>query len=186
VPTGQNEVLKNLLSQLGGGGFSSTLQSDTLKAADDQLNNPSPYNSQAVKDQYDWLAGNIDDDFATKQRQLDEDQARKGLYGSVGKDFHSGRAADLNVGQRTAKTSLARDLANQYATTAGQYGANAITQGQNTTTQANANNLAYLSQLMGFGQNAFNNDLQTAQFGQHQSENEQDYLLRLLEAGYGA
>ena len=66
------------------------------------------------------------------------------------------------------------------------YGANAIQQGQNTVTQANANNLAYLSQLMGFGQNAFNNDMQTAQFGQGQYENEQDYLLRLLEAGYGA
>lgn len=150
-----------------------------------QLNGSSPYDSQAVRDEYSYLAGNIDDDYVQQQRALLNADAQRGLYGSVGKDFESGRLADLNVGQRSAKISLAQDLANKYATSKGQYDANAISQAQAGTNADDANRRSWLAALMGYGDDAFNHDLATAQFQQRQNESEQDYLLRLLNAGYG-
>lgn len=134
----------------------------------------SPYNSKAVKDQYSWLAGNIDDQFATDERNLDSSMAARGLYGSAGKDFHSGRLSDLNVGRRTAKEGLAQDLAHQYASSAG-----------NWAMGANNAQMGWVNQLMGYGQNAFNNDLSTAEFNHEQDMDYQRLLEEMNRAGYG-
>lgn len=177
-----------ILSLLTGGAMGTNqtpLGEATNRKLLDQLNASSPYDSQAVRDEYDWLSGNIDDDYAMQTRSLDEGMASRGLYGSSGKDFHSGRLSDLNVGQRSAKVSLAQDLANKYATTKGQYDANAINQAQSGSAQEQADRRAWLSQLMGYGQDAFTNDLASAEFNQRQNESEQDFLLRMLQMGYG-
>lgn len=177
-----------LLSLLQGGAQGTT-QSDLQKATSakalDRLNSASPYDSQAVRDEYNYLAGNIDDDYAMQQRAADESFAGRGLYGSAGKDFHSGRLSDLNVGKRSAKTALAQDLANKFATTKGQYDATAVDQANNIGQTEQSNKFGYINDLMGYGNDAFSHDLATAQFQQGVNESEQDYILRLLQLGYG-
>ncbi len=186
--TNQSSTADSLLPLLTGkasGTTPSELQQATTAKTLEQLKGSSPYGSKEVQDQYNWDAGTIDDQFAQDQRQLDESMAARGLYGSSGKDFHSGRLSDLNVGKRTAKESLARDLTHQYATTKGQYDANAINQGQQGSAQGDAQQRAWMQQLMGYGNDAFSHDLDTAKFQQGQNESEQDFMLRLLQQGYG-
>lgn len=178
----------DLLPQLLAGvtGANNPLTTATTNAVLSQLNSPNPYNAQAVQDEYNWLAGNIDDQFARDQQALDNEMARRGLYGSAGKDFHSGRLSDLNVGKRNAKISLARALADAKAKSDAGYTSNAIAQAQTAQNASNANALNYLNAIMGFGQNAFNNDLATAQFNNQLSTQDLNFLLQLLAAGYGA
>lgn len=133
-----------------------------------------PYDSTAVQREYDTLAQNIDDQYATNQRRTNESFAKQGLYGSSGKDFNSGRLADLNVGQRTAKTALASDLAQKYADTAGRF-----------QESQNARDIGWLNALTGFGQQAFENDVTTNELNRRADESERDYLLRLAQYASG-
>lgn len=183
--TRTSDALLSLLTGGAQGTNQTPLQAATNAKLLDRLNSSSPYDSDAVRSEYDYLAGNIDDQFAMDSRALDEGMARRGLYGSTGKDFHSGRLSDLNVGRRSAKISLAQDLANKFATTKGQYDTDAITQAENATNASDANQRSWLNQLMGYGQDAFTNDLATAEFNQRQNESEQDFLMRMLAMGYG-
>ncbi len=185
LPSSVDSILP-LLTGKATGNDKSALQQATEAKTLAQLNGSSPYDSAEVKNEYDWLSGNIDDQYATDVRNTDDQFAQRGLYGSAGKDFHSGRLSDLNVGKRSAKETLGRDLANKYATTKGQYDANAIAQGQAGTNAENAGQLDWLHSLMGYGNDAYNHDLETAKFQEGQNESEQDYILRLLQAGYGA
>lgn len=183
-PRKEDPLLKLLMGQVQGENDSEldTLTEDKIKK---QLAESSPYASQDVRDEYDWLAGTIDDRFKTDERLLGDRMAARGLYGSAGKDFHTGRAADLNVGARSAKISLAQDLANKYATTKGQYDANAIDQAQENSARDDAERRAWLQSLMGYSDDAFNHDLAAAEFDRRTNESEQDFLLRMLMAGYG-
>lgn len=180
-----SDALLSLLTGKAQGTDQTDMERATNTKLLDRLNSSSPYDSKAVRDEYDFLSGNIDDDYAMQGRSLDDQMARRGLYGSAGKDFHSGRLSDLNVGKRSAKVSLAQDLANKYATTKGQYDANAIDQAQSGNAQADATRRAWLSQLFGYGNDAFNHDLAGAEFQQRQNESEQDFLLRMMREGYG-
>lgn len=180
-----DSLLPMLMGGVEGQDNAGTLRNATNAKIRGQLESSSPYDSQEVRNEYDWLSGNIDDQFSTDERALDERMAARGLYGSAGKDFHSGRLSDLNVGKRNAKTTLARDLANKFATTKGQYDANAINQGLDGTNATQNSQLQWLQQLMGYGQQGFENDLSTAQFNAGQDMNSQDFLLRMLAAGYG-
>ncbi len=184
APSSADSILP-LLTGGATGTASTPLQDATTKATLDQFNTPNPFNSDEVKREYGDLGAGIDADYDTRQRNLSNQFAQRGLFGSVGKDFASGRAADTEVGRRTAKTQLASDLAKAQAVSQGQYQANAINQGQAGTQQGQGNQLAWLNALMGYGNDAFNHDLSTANFQENQNENEQDYLLRLLQAGYG-
>lgn len=183
APQSGNSILDLLTG--GARGDQSDLQKATAAKARAQLDSSSPYDSKAVRDEYDLLGAGIDDQFATDNRALDESMAARGLYGSAGKDFHSGRASDLNVGKRSAKTALASDLANKYAASKGAYDANAINQAQGVGQTYQSNKLGYLDRLMGYGDTAFNHDLATSEFQQRQNESEQDFLMRMLAAGYG-
>jgi hypothetical protein len=164
----------------------SPLAAATEQAALDQLGNPSPYTADVVKNLYSDLAGGIDDEFAQDERALGERMAARGLFGSAGKDFHSGRLSDLNVGRRSAKTALASDLARDFATSYGDYNANAINQGQNVSGQDDAQTLQWLQSLLGFGQQGFENDMDVAQFEANQNADYQQLLQMMLAAGYGA
>ena len=139
-----------------------------------------------MRKEYDWSAGNIDDDFDTRQRMLDQQMAARGLFGSAGKDFHSGRLSDLNVGRRSAKESLARDLDTKYAQSYNDYLSNAINEGQTATNAQNAQQLSWLNALIGYGDTAFNHDLETAKFNHGLDIDYEALLKAMLAAGYGA
>ncbi len=179
----------SLLPLLTGGaqGTNQTpLQQATTAATLNELKNPNPYNSDAVKSEYANLAGGIDADYDARQRGVTDQFARQGLSGSAGKDFASGRAADTEVGRRTAKEQLATNLADAQAKSQGEYQGQAINQGQAGSQQGVNNSLAYTRSLMDYGQNAFGNDLASSQFQEQQNNDQQQQLLQLLAAGYGA
>jgi hypothetical protein len=117
-----------------------------------------------------------------KQRALGEDMARRGLGTST---IGAGYLSDLNIGQRSAQQSMAQDLAQNYAQTLGQYQANAINQGNQVGTQGQQNQQNWLSQLMGYGEQGFQNDLATNALNQNATNNYQNYILGLLQYGGG-
>ncbi len=182
---GAVDPIVSLLTGGASGTNTTPLQDATTKATLDQLNNPNPYNADEVKREYADLGAGIDADYDQRQRGVSNDFARRGLFGSVGKDFASGRASDTEIGRRSAKEQLASSLATAQAQSAAQAKRDAISQGQAGTQQGQGNQLAWLQQLMGYGNDAFNHDLQTANFQEGQNNDEQDYLLKLLQAGYG-
>lgn len=184
--TGPNDLLEMILAGLRGNGASGELRAALNEAIMAQLAGPNPYNSEAVRSEYEWLAGNIDDDFTQRERATDEGMAARGLYGSAGKDFHSGRLSDLNVGRRSAQTTLAHDLASDYARSEADYRRSAIEQALVGAGAANQEELQWLMTLLGYGQQGFENDMRTAEFNTRQNQDYERLLQMLLGAGYGA
>lgn len=77
------------------------------------LGNPnSAYGSEQVMSAYRSGARDIDDDFAMRQTRAREEMVARGLSDS---SIAGGRYADLNVGQREAKTSLMDSLLREKA-----------------------------------------------------------------------
>lgn len=148
-------------------------QSNTNSAADilglltKGATDPGRYGTQQVKDSYNWLGGNIDDEYALRERQLKEDMSRRGLSDST---INAGNLKDLNIGRRSAKESLAYDLGDKVASTGA---------------QDKASTLDYLRGLMGYGQQGFENDMRVGEFNADQENNWQDFLMKMLGQGYG-
>lgn len=113
----------------------------------------------AEKGLYDYLKGNIDDQYALQRQQLGEEMARRGLGAST---IYGGRLNDLNIGQRAANAQLGGSLL------------------QNE--QQNARD--WLGQLMGYGQQGFQNDVTTQMMNQQAQNQWQNYILSLLGMGY--
>lgn len=76
------------------------------------LGSPSAYQSKDVMATYNQLGSQIDDQFNQQVTGVNEEMARRGLYDST---IAGGRLYDTEVGRRSAKTSLAQDLARQQA-----------------------------------------------------------------------
>lgn len=174
------DMLNELIKGAQGQGQGGQVQQATLDALMKLLQNPNPYGSQDVKDQYGWLGGQIDDEYSLRQQQLGEEMARRGLGYSTN---YGGRLQDLNIGQRSGKISLAQDLAHQFAQNDSNARMGAIGLGNTVGTQAQNNQQSWLAQLMGYGQQAFNNDLATNAMNQNAAQQWQNYILALL--GYG-
>lgn len=149
------------------------------------LSNPSPYDNAAMNAEFQNLAGGIDADYDTRQRDLTNSFARRGLYGSQGKDFASGRASDTEIGRRSAKTQLATNLATKRATTYSDYVRNALDAARAGASEEDQSTLDRLRALTQFGDTAFNHDLETNRVNQGQADDWEEYLRRLLSAGYG-
>lgn len=177
------DILKMLMAGAMGKGNGSEVDAATRKALMEQFTNPSAYGLPQVKEAYDWLGGQIDDQYALKEKDLEEEMARRGL--SAGSTIGAGRLADLNIGKRSAKESMAYDLAQNLAKDTGASRANAITQGGNYGQNASNSQLNWLKGLMGYGQQGFENDLATAEFNWKQDNAWQDFLMKLFGAGYG-
>lgn len=76
------------------------------------LQSPSAYGTPQVMDSYNRLGQSIDDEYTQRERATDEQFAKRGLYDSTAA---AGAMHDLNVGRRTAKETLAAQLADQQA-----------------------------------------------------------------------
>ena len=150
VPGGSNPSSLDILGQLMGGATA-----------------PGKYGTQQVKDAYDWMGGQIDDQYKLAEKDLQEEMARRGLSTST---IGAGRLSDLNVGRRSAKEALAYDLGDKIASTGA---------------ADQSSRLDWLRNLIGYGQQGFENDLATANFNANQNNNWQDFLLKMLGAGYG-
>lgn len=71
------------------------------------LANPTAYNQEAMQREYDTGARKIDDDYALRQKGVNEEMARRGLYDS---SVAAGNLSDLNVGRRSAQEDLMNNL----------------------------------------------------------------------------
>ena len=179
------DLLQSLIAGAGGKGQGSELRAQAMKAAADRLAAPNPYGEAQYKAQYENQARGINDQFATAQRKLSDEMAARGLYGSVGKDFNSGRAADLNIGQRNALSDMSMNLANEQAKNQAAYQQQGIDQALAASGLDQNSAMQYINTLMGYGQNAFNNDLATNAANSRDAQAQQDFLLQMLKAGYG-
>lgn len=181
APSGTFDLLGALTGGAAGTGAGSDIQKATQAAFLKYLQNPNPYGAQDVKDQYNYLAGNIDDQYSLDQQKLGEEMARRGLGSST---IYGGRLQDLNIGKRSAKEALATDLAHNFAQNYGSSQQGALGLGNTLGTSAQNNQQSWLQQLMGYGQQAFNNDLATNAQNQSASQAYQNWILQLLGLGY--
>lgn len=194
-----NSILQGLLT---GSNAVQGPTAQTQTAINNLLQNPSAYNSAAVQQTYDNLGSQIDDEYALQQQQLTNNMASRGLSDS---SIAGGKLSDLNVGERSAKTQLAASLATQQAQDLSGATSNAINlgltgSGQQQTASAqnyaqllqalgfNQNNATtntsqqdqILQQILGYGQQGFNNDTTTQQLNQQQQNEEDQLQLQLL------
>ena len=128
---------------------------------------PGKYGTEQVKNAYDWMGGQIDDQYTLAEKDLQEEMARRGLSTST---IGAGRLSDLNVGRRSAKESLAYDLGDKIASTGA---------------ADQSSRLDWLRNLIGYGQQGFENDMSTAKFNADQNNNWQQFLMQMLGQGYG-
>lgn len=135
--------------------------------------NPSAYNSQLVRDIYGQLGQDIDDEFAQREVALREEMAGRGLSDS---SIQGGRLADLNVGRRSARQGLANQLGQMVAQDYSGARDRALGMGMARDQFGQQLGQSYLDRLMGFGQQAFQNDLTQAEFNR-QLQNDQDRLM---------
>lgn len=177
-----SDVLKSLLTGVSGQGAGSAVADATQKKILDQLQNPNAYNSDAVKSAYDWMGGNIDDQYALQQKDLEEEMARRGLSTST---IGAGRLADLNIGRRSAKASMAQDLGQKMAESQNAATGQAISQGLGGAGSAQQNQQSWLRDLMGYGQQGFQNDMAVNQVNNEQNNQWQQFLMQMLAQGYG-
>jgi hypothetical protein len=180
--TGTLDLLKLLTQGAQGQGPGSAVQAATQQKALDLLNNPSPYGEQDVKDLYKYLEGDIQDQYDAQNRNTAEQMARRGLGTST---IYSDNLLKSNLAKRSAQETLGENLAQNYAQTVGNYQTNAVNTGNTVGNAAQNNAQSWLGQLMGYGQNAFTNDLATNLANQSSQNSWQNYVLGLLGLGYG-
>lgn len=122
----------------------------------DALNRPSRYDSQQAQDTFNRLNATLTQGFKTQRQLDDEEMARRGLFSST---IAQGRMGDRDIQMARAQSDLAGQIAERQASTY-------------QTDLASA-----IAQAMGYGQNQFNNQLQTAQFN---SNLDNQYVQQLL------
>ena len=146
----------------GGVGRSTPFTGDIGDYLGRALNDPGGYSFGEVEKLYSRLGQDIDDQFTTADQRLREEMASRGIADST---IFGGRSQDLNVAKRSAKQDLLSDLGTQQAQ---------ALFGQQT---------GWLDRLMGYGQNAFNNDMTQAEFNRLLQSDQDRMMLALLGVG---
>lgn len=121
--------------------------------------NPSRYTGDVVMDAYERMDRRLGDQFDVERQLINEDAARRGIYHST---IPLGRLGDVGIRQSQARSDLASSLLQDQAQTYG------------------ADRTSAIAQLMGYGQNQFSNQLDTARFNAEQDLANQYLLLQLL------
>lgn len=170
------------------------------------IGQPNPYLTSAVQDQFGTLSGRIDDQYNSENQRILEEMTRRGLGAST---IYGGRLQDSNVMRRTAKAQVASDLLNQMAQNYAASERSALGMGLDASATLGQQDLARaqlteslrqgdfnralqgfqanqaaqeqaLQDYLGYGQQSFQNQLQTAQFNQNQQAEIQQLLLQML------
>lgn len=146
------------------------------------LSNPSPYLTDAYQSQLDKTMGQIDDQYNAADQSLHQNLASRGLdtAGTIG----SGDQRYNNLLRRSAKTDAATNQLNQLAQTYSGDRTNAINAAMGYEGQQQGEQQSALQNLLGYGQQSFQNQLQTSAFNQNQDQMNTQILLQLLGAGY--
>jgi UDP-glucose 6-dehydrogenase len=80
---------------------------------------------------------------------------------------------------------MSMNLANEQAKNQAAYQQQGIDQALAASGLDQNSAMQYINSLMGYGQNAFNNDLATNAANSRDAQAQQDFLLQMLKAGYG-
>ncbi len=137
------------------------LGAQTTGALQSFLSNPNGFNSDAVKQSYNYLSGNIDQDFNQKQLALRDEMAQRGLSESS----INGERSNILLGNRR---SAQEDLASRLLT-------------QQAESQTGAQNAA-IQAAMGYGNQNFNQGLSGYQA--NQGTNQQNFSQMLQNAAF--
>ena len=176
-----NDVLSQLLTGTSGQGAGSAVSNATQQAELAQLANPNPYLNPAVQAQEKAGEATLAEQAKAAQQQLDEEMARRGVgSSSIAGGYYGDLAGQEATAQAGLQSNILSNMANLQLAGTGQ----AINQGQAGATSAQNNQQNWLSQLMGYGQNAFNNDVTTNTVNQNSANNYQNLLLQMLLGGY--
>ena len=176
-----NDVLSQLLTGVSGQGAGSAVSNATQQAELAQLANPNPYQSAAVQAQETAGQDTLNQQFGAEQKQLDEYLASRGIAAS---SFGGGYQGDLAGQQATAEAGLQSNILTNEAASQLAGTGQAISQGQSGAASATNTAQSWLNQLMGYGQQAFNNDTTTNAANTQQNQNYQNFLLQMLGMGY--
>lgn len=187
----QPNIMQMLLQRLGQPGTiggNGPLGGHVVGSLLDSLANPSAYNSDQAKATFDRLNQGLSEGFDVERQKIREEMARRGLGDST---IYGGRLGDVAIQQARAQSDLAGQIAQDQAKSYASDRANAIAQalGYNQSQQGQnlanfqANQGAYrnaLQDLLGYGQQSFNNQVTTQQLNNDQSAQQVQFLLSLM------
>jgi len=162
-----------------------TFQNQT-NLVNNMLTNPSPYSSSLVQNQFNTFDQALQQQIAAAKTGVNEDAASRGIfYGST----PEGQLGDINIQGNIARANMMNQLLQSQAQTLGGYEQAALgAAGGYAGQQAGAQQQAYnqqnqnLQNLLGYGQQQFNNQLAGAQFNQSQDALQQQLQLALMGA----
>lgn len=176
------DFLKNRLT--GFQGYNDPLAGDTQNLVRGMLKNPSPYDSQMLKDNYNMLNSQLDEQYKLGENRINEIGAQRGLYDSTN---IVGQLGDSGIQHERDRKNLVLQLLTQRAQQYSQDQANAVgaansynSQGLNAFT---ANEGAYsnrINQATGYDNDLYNRSLQSAMFNNQMSEQDREFWLKLL------
>jgi hypothetical protein len=179
--------------------FSQQTGMNVNNAVNNAVNNPSPYSSDAYRQNFNYSSGLINQDFQNQQRMLNENMARMGFGQST---LAGQKYSDLGTEQARALTGMNVGLLNHMADTYGSDRAGAINAGMNwqgqqygqdanafgLNQQAQNQNFQQNQQLLGnwldYGQQDFNNQMSVNQFNAGQ-QNQNDQLMLQMMGYFG-
>lgn len=179
----------------GSGGYSNPLDPQIQAVLEGQLANPSRYDMPLVRDTFDMLNRQLSEGYNTQANQVDEEMASRGLYNST---TAGGRLGDLRTNQARAQADMAQNLLMDQARTYsgdlnaatgagmdfGRYGQGEdqrkfTNQAQVYGMNADQNQRAWQN-YAGYGQQAFDNQMATANYNQNQDVINNQLLMQLL------
>lgn len=167
---------------------SGPLDNDIMSKIRDALGNPSAYNSDEAKKTFDRLNAGLSEDFNLQRQGIREEMARRGLGDST---IYGGRLGDVAIQQSRAQSDLAGQVATQQAQQFAGDRAQAIAAAMGYNNSAFGNNLnafnanqnsyqTALQNLLGYGQQQFNNQATTAQINNDQAQQQINYILAAM------
>lgn len=153
--------------QYQGSGQAQAARAPMLQAVQQQLANPTRFNTQAFQQIRQAQQGNLNAEFGAQRSQLEEEMARRGLSAS---SIGAGRYGDLAGQQARASATLDADLLSQAAQTQAQDRLASLQAAGQFADLAGSQDLAqFEANRVGQAQQ-FQEGLASAQFGQGQSE----------------
>jgi hypothetical protein len=159
-PMGQQ--LQQAYSSLG------PMAQQTQQAIQNQITNPSRWDSQMAQDTYGRLNQTLTEGYDVQRQQLQEEMARRGLGDST---VYGGRLGDLGVQQARSQADLAQQVLEQQA--------NTWSQDQNSAiNNATGYQQQQLQNLLGYGQQGFENQMAV---NSQNNQIDQNYWAQLLQ-----
>lgn len=141
------------------------------------LQKPSAYDSDQAKATFERLRQGLDEGYGVDQQKLREEMARRGLGDST---VYGGRLGDLSVQHGRDLSNLAGQITEDQAKTSATDRSNAIATALGFTNSQNANTQQSLQNLLGYGQQSFQNQLATQNANNSQQQQAINMLLQLF------